>query len=75
MKRNVNVGQIYFNKNINQYYLVANVDLCGWTLINIYNGWRYSDPVSNINNVFDGDDKEFKLLKDVELSITLKRGI
>lgn len=73
MKRNVKVGQIYINKCSNQYYLVASVDLNKWVLINIYSGWRYTDVADDINNVFDGDGKDFKLLKDVELAITLKR--
>lgn len=73
MKRNVKVGQIYINKNTNQYYLVASVDYKKWVLTNIYTGWRYTDVADDINNVFDGDGKDFKLLKDVELAITLKR--
>jgi len=67
------IGQIYEDKLTRKVYILAEVTQDQYALISLYDGSRFVNAVSNIDDVFNGKDHIFGLLdKDSSITLTVK---
>ena len=71
-KRPLGVGMIF--KHVGgDFYILHRAEECGFSLVCINDGWSWSNPVDDINDVFDDQLSSFVAFKG-KLTITANLG-